>query len=156
MEVQMKLRTKAGPVYLTASDKGLTGVWWKAQDVPMLKDTKTMAAKYLRQAEKELNEYFEGQRQKFQVRLDVDGTDFQKRVWRQLCQIPYGKTRSYADIAAKIKNEKAVRAVGAANGRNPLSIIVPCHRVIGSGGGLTGYAGGLEAKKKLLTLEGCI
>lgn len=154
MEVQLKLRTKAGPLYLTASDNGLTGVWWKAQDVPMSKNSKSMAAKYLKQTEKELSEYFEGKRKRFQVRLQIGGTDFQKRVWRELCQIPYGKTCTYAQLAAKIKKENAVRAVGAANGRNPLSIIVPCHRVIGSAGGLTGYSGGLEAKRKLLALEG--
>jgi methylated-DNA-[protein]-cysteine S-methyltransferase len=146
MDQQLRIRSDAGNLFLVASDNGLKGVFWKAQDVPMLRDERAPSAKFLRQAEKELKEYFLGKRRDFQVCLDIQGTDFQKRVWRELTRIPYGKTRSYAEIAAKIKNEKAVRAVGAANGRNPLSIIVPCHRVIGSSGKLTGYAGGLDAK----------
>jgi methylated-DNA-[protein]-cysteine S-methyltransferase len=99
-------------------------------------------------------EYFAGQRVTFELELDFAGTDFQKKVWRALLTIPFGETRSYSDIAHQIGNEKAVRAVGAANGRNPISIIAPCHRVIGMNGTLTGFAGGLEAKLILLRLEG--
>lgn len=107
----------------------------------------------LLEVERQLQEYFKGQRQKFDLPLEFDGTEFQKQVWQALLQIPYGETRSYLDIATAIGNKKAVRAVGAANGRNPISIIAPCHRVIGASGALTGFAGGLEAKALLLSLE---
>ena len=98
--------------------------------------------------------YFAGRLQRFGLPLAAKGTPFQQSVWRALCDIPYGKTVSYLEIAQSIGNHKAVRAVGAANGRNPLSIIVPCHRVIGRCGELTGYAGGLDKKMTLLRLEG--
>ncbi|MFB0954113.1 MAG: methylated-DNA--[protein]-cysteine S-methyltransferase, partial [Aeromonadaceae bacterium] len=97
--------------------------------------------------------YFAGERHAFDLPLSQHGTEFQLQVWRALVQIPYGQTRSYADIAQTIGNPKAVRAVGATNGRNPLAIIIPCHRVIGQNGSLTGYAGGLAIKQFLLTLE---
>lgn len=102
----------------------------------------------------QLDEYFRGQRQTFLLKLQPEGTDFQQTVWRQLLTIPYGQTVSYGDIARAVGNEKAVRAVGAANGQNPISIIVPCHRVIGSNGKLTGYGGGLWRKEWLLNHEG--
>jgi O-6-methylguanine DNA methyltransferase len=105
---------------------------------------------------KQVEEYLSGERRKFSIPLDLQGTEFQKRVWQELLRIPYGKTRSYKEIAELIQNEKALRAVGTANGRNPISLIVPCHRVIGSNGTLTGYAGGLNIKEKLLKLEGVI
>ena len=108
----------------------------------------------LLEAERQLNEYFAGTRECFELELDFDGTEFQKKVWGALLTIPFGETRSYSQIAQQIGNPKAVRAVGAANGRNPISIIAPCHRVIGASGGLTGFAGGLEAKQHLLALEG--
>jgi methylated-DNA-[protein]-cysteine S-methyltransferase len=101
----------------------------------------------------QLAEYFSGQRTQFDIALDFHGTLFQQQVWQALLTIPYGETRSYAQIAAQIGNPQAVRAVGAANGRNPISIITPCHRVVGSDGRLTGFAGGLEAKLYLLQLE---
>ncbi len=101
----------------------------------------------------QLNEYFRGERQAFSLHLEPQGTDFQKVVWRQLITIPYGQTVSYLDIARLIGNEKAIRAVGAANGQNPIVIIVPCHRVIGSNGQLTGYGGGLWRKAWLLNHE---
>lgn len=104
----------------------------------------------------QLDEYFAGKRQTFDLPLAPAGTDFQQNVWAALKAIPYGELRSYRDIAESLHNPKAVRAVGAANGRNPLPIVVPCHRVIGSDGSLTGFAGGLEAKKVLLRLEGAI
>ncbi len=102
---------------------------------------------------KQLREYFEGKRRDFKIALDVHGTEFQTKVWSALCTIPYGRTASYGDIARKIGNPKAVRAVGLANGRNPVSIVVPCHRVIGADGSLTGYGGGLDRKTILLDLE---
>lgn len=101
----------------------------------------------------EFDAYFAGRLQRFSLPLAARGTAFQQAVWQALCDIPYGETRSYSDIARAIGKPDAVRAVGAANGRNPLSIIVPCHRVIGQNGSLTGYAGGLEIKKALLALE---
>ena len=103
---------------------------------------------------RQLTEYFAGDRQNFDLPLAAGGTDFQQRVWRALTRIPYGELRSYRDIADSLDNRRAVRAVGAANGRNPIPIIVPCHRVIGSDGSLTGYAGGLAAKRLLLGVEG--
>ncbi len=105
---------------------------------------------------KQLREYFAGKRQEFDLPLSPTGTEFQKNVWRALKAIPYGELRSYRDIAESLQKPKAVRAVGAANGRNPLPIVIPCHRVIGSDGSLTGFAGGLEAKRVLLRLEGAI
>ncbi len=108
----------------------------------------------LREAERQLGEYFAGTRTEFAVKLDFCGTDFQKSVWNALLTIPYGETRSYGAIARQLGNPKAVRAVGAANGKNPISIIAPCHRVIGADGRLKGFAGGLGAKALLLKLEG--
>jgi methylated-DNA-[protein]-cysteine S-methyltransferase len=105
------------------------------------------------ETERQLNEYFAGTRTTFTMTLDFVGTEFQKKVWQALVAIPFGETRSYADIAREIGNPKAVRAVGAANGKNPISIIAPCHRVIGSNGKLTGFAGGLEVKAFLLKIE---
>jgi len=104
----------------------------------------------------QLNEYFRGERDSFDLPLAPQGTPFQQAVWDALADIPYGELRSYRDIAETIGNTAAVRAVGAANGRNPLPIVVPCHRVIGSDGSLTGFAGGLPAKTLLLQLEGAI
>lgn len=108
----------------------------------------------LLEAERQLTEYFAGTRDHFELDLDFNGTEFQRQVWQALLTIPFGETRSYSEIARQIGNPKAVRAVGAANGKNPLSIIAPCHRVIGASGDLTGFAGGLEAKQYLLQLEG--
>ncbi|RFU49204.1 methylated-DNA--[protein]-cysteine S-methyltransferase [Paraburkholderia sp. DHOC27] len=103
--------------------------------------------------ESQLGEYFAGKRSEFDIPLDFRGTTFQKKVWHALLQIPYGETRTYGEIAVSIGSPKAVRAVGAANGRNPISIVAPCHRVIGSSGELTGFAGGLDRKERLLILE---
>jgi methylated-DNA-[protein]-cysteine S-methyltransferase len=105
------------------------------------------------ETERQLSEYFAGERMRFEVPLEPRGSEFQKIVWSALKEIPFGKTRSYLDLAKTIGLPKASRAVGAANGKNPLSIILPCHRVVGSNGALTGFAGGLEIKARLLTLE---
>jgi methylated-DNA-[protein]-cysteine S-methyltransferase len=107
----------------------------------------------LQQAARQLDAYFRGELREFDLPLDLQGTDFQKLVWHELCRIPYGETRSYSAIAVAIHAPKAVRAVGAANGRNPIPIVVPCHRVIGAGGSLVGYGGGLPLKRLLLDLE---
>src|SRR3954452_12416611 len=105
---------------------------------------------------RQLRAYFAGTLRRFDLPLDLHGTPFQLKVWRELENIPYGETRSYLQIATTIGAEKAVRAVGAANGANPIPIVVPCHRVIGTGGKLVGYGGGLPLKKRLLTLEGAL
>ena len=105
-------------------------------------------------AYKEITEYLEGNRKDFSFPYHLKGTDFQKKVWNELCRIPYGETRSYKDIAIAIGNPKAVRAVGMANNRNPMMIVVPCHRVVGSDGKMVGYAGGISVKETLLELEG--
>ena len=107
----------------------------------------------LDEAARQLGEYFSGHRREFDLPLDLEGTEFQQRVWRAVSGIPYGQTRTYAQIAAGVGSPRAVRAVGAANGANPVAILVPCHRVVGSGGGLGGYGGGLELKRRLLDLE---
>lgn len=107
----------------------------------------------LREAYRQLKEYFYGKRKNFSLPLAARGTDFQKQVWRAMRAIPYGETRSYKQIAAQLGNEKASRAVGQAANRNPIAIVTPCHRVIGADGSLTGFGGGIELKKKLLNLE---
>ena len=110
----------------------------------------------LTEAARQLQAYFAGQLREFQLPLDVEGTDFQKRVWGQVAAIPYGETRSYLQISTAVGSPRAVRAVGAANGANPVPIVVPCHRVIGAKGSLVGYGGGLALKKRLLELEGAM
>ena len=107
----------------------------------------------IKEAYQQLSEYLKGERKEFDLPLNPKGTDFQKRVWRALCDIPYGETRSYKQIAKAVGNSKAVRAVGMANNRNPITIVVPCHRVIGADGKLVGFGGGLEMKEFLLRLE---
>lgn len=104
----------------------------------------------------QLKEYFAGTRKEFEVPLEIEGTDFQKRVWNELRKIPYGKTISYKTLSEKLGDVKAIRAVGTANGKNPIAIIIPCHRVIGADGSLVGYAGGKAIKEKLLHLEGAL
>lgn len=108
----------------------------------------------LAEAAAQLNEYLRGERRKFELRFGFEGTEFEKMVWNSLLDIPYGEVRTYGQIARQLGRPQAYRAVGRANGLNPISIFVPCHRVIGAGGKLTGYAGGLEVKRKLLALEG--
>ena len=109
--------------------------------------------KELKEAVTQLNEYFEGKRQHFDFKINPKGTDFQQKVWEELLKIPFGKTMSYLDLSKKLGDVKAIRAVASANGKNPLWIVVPCHRVIGTDGSLTGYAGGLWRKKWLLEHE---
>jgi methylated-DNA-[protein]-cysteine S-methyltransferase len=152
--IQWIMNSPVGSLHLVASEAGLQGVFWKRQSQGLAKSlTGSPAHEHLALALRQLEEYFEGRRTRFELGLDVQGTPFQKRVWSELSRIPYGKTRSYAEIARSLKQDKAFRAVGTANGRNPISIIVPCHRVIASDGTLGGYAGGLDAKARLLGLE---
>lgn len=143
------LTTPLGPLSLHADDLGLTAVSFSAAP-----DAAEHANAVTTLAAHELAAYFAGTATTFTVPLHPQGTAFQQNVWRQLSTIPFGETRSYGDIANALANPKAVRAVGAANGRNPIAIIVPCHRVIGGNGTLTGYAGGLERKAWLLRHEG--
>jgi methylated-DNA-[protein]-cysteine S-methyltransferase len=152
---QWKMDCMIGSVFLVASDKGLRGIYWKKQEPPCVwsLEGNTPELRLLRQAVSELEEYFGGKRKAFGVKLDLIGTPFQMRVWKQLCLIPFGQTLSYRDVADRIQNAKAFRAVGTANGRNPVSIIVPCHRVIAADGTMGGYAGGLKIKSQLLELE---
>jgi methylated-DNA-[protein]-cysteine S-methyltransferase len=149
--------SEVGKLKLIASDKGLAAILWeddkpgRVRLSPLAEDKKHPI---LQETEKQLGEYFAGKRNRFTVKLDAQGTEFQNKVWQALRTIPFGETRSYGQIAKQIGNAKAVRAVGAANGKNPISIVVPCHRVIGASGHLTGFAGGLGTKEHLLTLEG--
>lgn len=150
------MKSLVGELKLVASDTGLAAILWENDNprrvrLPELVESKKHPV--LLETERQLQDYFAGKRTSFSVKLDASGTPFQKQVWAALRTIPFGETRSYGDIARQINNPKAVRAVGAANGRNPISIIVPCHRVIGSQGTLTGFAGGLETKARLLALE---
>jgi methylated-DNA-[protein]-cysteine S-methyltransferase len=146
-----------GELTLVASEEGLAAILWENDAPERVKLGELVEDRnhpLLLEAERQLKDYFAGELEKFTVKLDfTTGTAFQKKVWQALTTIPFGETRSYAQIAGQIGNPAAVRAVGAANGKNPLSIIAPCHRVIGSNGKLTGFAGGLEAKAYLLDIE---
>ena len=145
-----------GTLKLISSDKGLVGILWENDSpdrTPFKLMTEDKNNPFLVEAEQQLRDYFSGKLKQFSLQLDFIGTQFQKKVWEALLTIPFGETRSYAQIAKQIGNPKAVRAVGAANGKNPLSIIAPCHRVIGANGKLTGFAGGLETKAFLLKIE---
>lgn len=148
------LASPIGPLILASDGRSLTGLRMPPER-PDPTWTRDDAAEPFRRAKSQLNAYFRGKRTAFDLPLRLEGTPFQSRVWAALCGIPYGETRSYADIARRIGNPKACRAVGLANGRNPIGIIVPCHRVIGADGSLTGFGGGLTRKRALLTLERC-
>ena len=151
-KAQRKITTQIGPLYLVASKKFLYGVFWKDQKIANEeKDSKE--SKILDKAERQINEYLIGKRESFDIPLKLEGTEFQKRVWAELEKIPYGETRSYKQIATALKDPKACRAVGTANGKNPMSLIIPCHRVINESGKMGGYAGGLNIKEFLLGLE---
>lgn len=155
--VSTRLETPVGQLTLVATDEGLAAVLWendRPHRVPVHIEGEDAHHPVLAEAARQLHEYFAGQRKAFALTLDVTGTVFQRTVWEALRTIPFGETRSYGDIARQIGMPAAVRAVGAANGRNPVSIVTPCHRVIGSTGKLTGFAGGLEVKAHLLALEG--
>lgn len=146
-----------GKLKLVASDKGLVAILWENDSprrVRLGELVEDAGHPVLRETERQLEEYFAGRRRSFSLALDMRGTRFQNDVWEALLAIPFGETRSYGQLAKQLGNPKATRAVGAANGRNPISIVVPCHRVIGSSGKLTGFAGGLDTKAHLLKLEG--
>ncbi|MDO4724249.1 MAG: methylated-DNA--[protein]-cysteine S-methyltransferase [Comamonadaceae bacterium] len=147
-----------GRLLIAASDRGLHAIEFPQGRHPLKRDGVWQQGPHplLAAAARQLGEYFAGSRRAFDLPLSPQGTDFQQRVWQALRAIPYGHTRSYAQLAAAIGQPKAMRAVGAANGRNPLPIIVPCHRVIGANGALVGFGGGLPTKLFLLRLEGAL
>jgi len=148
-----------GELRLTASDSALTGVWFPGQgELPAApaNDGHGPANAVLARACEQLAEYFAGGRTTFAVPLEPAGTPFQRRVWEALRAIPYGTTLSYSELARRLGDVRATRAVGAANGRNPIPIIVPCHRVVGADGSLTGFGGGLDRKRWLLEHEGAL
>lgn len=152
----MWIASPVGPLRLVGGAAGLAGVLWEKQDPAKSGfelDGEADGDPVLLQAARELGEYFAGERREFSVPLDFTGTEFQNKVWRALRSIPFGETRSYGELATQVGAPKASRAVGAANGRNPIPIILPCHRVIGSSGSLTGFGGGLSMKKQLLAHE---
>jgi methylated-DNA-[protein]-cysteine S-methyltransferase len=162
MEINMNytyktMESPVGELKLVASGHGLAGILWEndkkwhVQQVKSAKEDSTNPV--LLEAERQIGEYFAGSRTSFTLPLDFTGTDFNKKVWEALLTIPYGKTRSYGEIAKQIGKPRAAREVGGANARNPIPIVVPCHRVIGANGKLTGFAGGLDTKAYLLSLE---
>ena len=152
------MNSKIGPLFLVASAQGLESIFWQAQDVPFIESLSDSNPEsiILKNAVQQLEQYLNGQRTSFDLKLAAEGTKFQKKVWQELSKIPFGKTTSYIEIARKIGNEKASRAVGAANGKNPLCIVVPCHRVVNANGKPGGYSGGLQIKEKLLNLEAAV
>ena len=151
-----------GELTLVASGRGIAGIYMENHSHPPAPEAlgARMASvaddPFTAQAARELAEYFAGTRTTFDVALDAQGTEFQQKVWAQLSRIPFGESRSYGQLALELGDEKLTRAVGTANGRNPISIVVPCHRVIGADGALTGYAGGLGNKEFLLRHEGIL
>lgn len=151
-----KMESPVGRLKLVASPNALVAVLWERERpnrVRLPAPTLDLQHPILIESERQLKEYFAGTRTAFDLPLEPHGSEFQKKVWRALRKIPFGQTMSYLDLARTVGSAKAVRAVGAANGRNPLSIVVPCHRVVGANGSLTGFAGGLDAKAQLLALE---
>ncbi len=186
--LQLAIASSLGPLYLVASDEGLTGVYWDEQAVPHLKALTDRdlghhpvisgptannlmpgagadgsphhsmvaarpAASHLMVAAEQIQAYLNGERKDFDLPLSMQGTAFQREVWSELRRIPYGQTISYSELANRVKRPKACRAVGSANGKNPLSLIIPCHRVIAANASLGGYSGGLDRKRWLLQLE---
>lgn len=151
-----ELESPAGKLKLVAGASALLAILWEKEPPGRVKlAAMTFAPEHsiLIETERQLAQYFSGSRTRFDLPLEPRGSEFQKKVWRALSEIPFGETRSYRDLAKALGSAKAYRAVGAANGRNPLAIVVPCHRVIGANGALTGFAGGLEAKARLLAFE---
>jgi methylated-DNA-[protein]-cysteine S-methyltransferase len=146
----IEMKSPVGTLTLVENDGALAGVYLDTYVPPK---AKRRSSPLLENARVQLTEYFAGDRDAFELPLALDGTDFQRAVWKALTKIPFGETRSYRDIAKAIGRPSAVRAVGAANGANPIAVIVPCHRVIGANGALTGYGGGLPRKKWLLKHE---
>lgn len=156
LKVWTEISSPVGPLRLTGDGSALTGVYLSPHRYGPSEFAQAARGSdpVLAEAARQLAAYFDGRLQEFVLPLAPRGTPFQRRVWAALCEIPYGATISYLTLARRVADEKAVRAVGGANGRNPISIIIPCHRVIGADGSLVGYGGGLERKRWLLQLEG--
>jgi methylated-DNA-[protein]-cysteine S-methyltransferase len=156
MNVYTQYESPIGRLLLTSDGMALTGLYMEPSRKAQSTDGAAAdgTAPPLAMAVRQLSEYFAGSRRRFDLPLRLEGTVFQQRVWRELTEIPYGETWSYGQLAARIGKPTASRAVGLANGRNPISILVPCHRVIGADGSLTGYGGGLARKQWLLAHEG--
>lgn len=151
-----KTKTPVGELKLIASERGLAAILWEDDDPKRVKlepQVEVNENDILVEAERQLKSYFDGALKVFSVPLDFAGTEFQTSVWKALLKIPFGQTRTYTQIAKQIGRPTAARAVGAASGKNPISIMAPCHRVVGADGGLTGFAGGLGTKELLLALE---
>src|SRR5689334_119893 len=151
-----EVESPVGKLRLFASDNALVAILWEHErpDRVKLQSAKLgLRHPILLETERQLKQYFAGTRTQFELPLDARGTDFQMKVWRALREIPFGETRSYLNLATAVGSSKSSRAVGSATGKNPLSIVVPCHRVVGSNGSLTGFAGGLKIKAQLLALE---
>ena len=141
----------AGLIEIMANDTGVTSILFVRK-----RAGRSQNNEHTTECARQLHDYFNKERKTFSIPLDLQGTDFQKRVWNELLNIPFGKTISYLQLATILGDKKSIRAVGGANGRNPVSIIIPCHRVIGSNGDMVGYGGGLDKKKFLLELEGVL
>jgi len=151
-----EIESPVGKLKLVASANALVAVLWEQERPERVKLEPmkvTPQQPILVETERQLSQYFSGIRTEFDLPIEPNGSNFQKKVWQALRGIPFGETRSYLDLAEAVGSPNACRAVGAANGKNPLAIVVPCHRVVGANGALTGFAGGLEAKAKLLALE---
>ena len=145
------IHTEIGRIAVTERDGRITGLYFEADAVPEPFELRETAL--LKEASRQLEAYFKGELKEFTLPLEQEGTEFMQSVWRALCGIPYGETASYKDIAAAVGRPKAARAVGMANNRNRIPVIIPCHRVIGASGALVGYGSGLDLKEKLLELE---
>ena len=141
--------TDLGIIGIRENNKAITDIYFSKDNI----DDNIEETDLIKECFKQLKEYFEGSRREFDLPIEMNGTQFQKKVWKELLKIPYGETRSYKDIAISIGNEKACRAIGMANNKNHIPIIIPCHRVIGSNGKLVGYAVGIDIKEKLLNIE---
>lgn len=141
--------TDLGIIGIRENNKAITDIYFSKDNI----DDNIEETDLIKECFKQLKEYFEGSRREFDLPIEMNGTQFQKKIWKELLKIPYGETRSYKDIAISIGNEKACRAIGMANNKNHIPIIIPCHRVIGSNGKLVGYAGGIDIKEKLLNIE---
>lgn len=148
MKKYFKYKTNICELYIGEENNKITNISFTKDFIGEIEETELIKKAY-----KQIEEYLKGERIKFDLPIYLDGTEFQKKVWNALIDIPYGKVATYKDIAKKIGNEKAFRAVGNANNKNPIAIVVPCHRVIGANGKLVGYAGGLTVKKNLLEIE---
>ncbi|WP_195262996.1 methylated-DNA--[protein]-cysteine S-methyltransferase [Clostridium sp. 1001275B_160808_H3] len=144
--------TIIGEIGIADNGKGITNIYIKDK-LKIEKDIEVKETKLIKEAASQLNEYLSGSREDFSIPFDLEGTEFQVKVWNELIKIPYGETRTYKEIAEKIGNPKAARAIGMANNKNPILIMIPCHRVVGKNKSLVGYAGGLKMKERLLEIE---